>query len=97
MCKKVHFFERSEMDFYLDQYFNLLLVQLQNAHKRLLRNLYVSDLAHTLLAFLLLLEKLLLTGDIAAVALREDILSHGSHRLTGNDLTTHSSLDRDLE
>ncbi len=60
-------------------------------------NLHVSDLAHTLLAFLQLLEKLLLTGDIAAVALREDILSHGSHRLTANDLATHSGLDRNLE
>ena len=39
----------------------LLLIQLQDAHERLLRNLYIANLAHPLLAFLLLLQKLFLT------------------------------------
>ena len=66
----------------MDQYFNLLLIQLQNAHKRLLRNLHVADLAHALLAFLLLLQQLALTGNVAAVALGEHVLAHGLMALT---------------
>ena len=41
--------------------FLLLFIQLQNAHKRLLRNLYISNLAHPLFAFLLLFKKLSLS------------------------------------
>ena len=36
------------------------------------------DLLHALLALLLLLEQLALAGDVAAVALRDDVLAHGA-------------------
>ena len=56
-----------------------------------------AELAHLLFAFLLLFEQLLLTGDIAAVALGEDVLAHGLDGLAGDDLAADGGLHRDLE
>src|SRR6185295_10114511 len=54
---------------------------LQDRQERLLRNLDSTDLFHAFLAFLLLLEQLALPCDVAAVALRGDVLAHGLDRL----------------
>ena len=75
----------------------LFLVQLQDAHKCLLRNLYVSDLTHTFLSFLLLLQKFSLSGNIAAVAFCQNVLPHCLDRLAGNDLSTNRRLDWNLK
>jgi hypothetical protein len=48
-------------------------------------------------AFLLLVEKLALTADVTAVALRGHVLSHFTHVVTSDDLATDSGLDGDLE
>ena len=77
--------------------FALLVVQLQHTHKRLLRNLYISDLAHALLSFLLLLKQFLLSADIATVTLCKHILTHCLDRLTRNDFATDCRLNRDLK
>lgn len=42
-------------------HFNLFVVQFQYAHECLLRNLYITDLAHTLFTFLLFFQKFSLT------------------------------------
>ncbi len=47
------------------------LVVFQNCGKGLLRNLHRTELSHALFPFLLLFQKLLLTGDISAVTLGE--------------------------
>ena len=47
---------------------------LERRQKRGLRNFHIADLAHALLALLLLFEKLFLSRDIAAIAFRGDIL-----------------------
>ena len=45
----------------------------QNTHECLLRDLYIAHLTHPFLSFFLFFQKLFLTGDITAVALRQDI------------------------
>ena len=50
-------------------------VHLKNREKRLLRNLDRPHLLHSLFSFLLLLEQLALSRDVAAVALGENVLA----------------------
>lgn len=52
-------------------------VHLEGGDERLLRDLDLAELAHALLALLLLVEELALAGDVAAVALGGDILRQG--------------------
>ncbi len=49
--------------------------------------LHITGLALPLLSFLLLLQKLLLSGNIAAVALCQYVLTHGLYSLSGDNLT----------
>src|SRR3989338_3657194 len=58
-----------------------------------LRNFDSTDLLHALLSFLLLLEKLSLTGDISTVALGQNVFPHGADRFTRDDLTPYGGLD----
>src|SRR5690606_4782536 len=51
-----------------------LAVHLQHRQEGLLRDLHAADLLHALLAFLLLLQKLLLARDVATVALGQHVL-----------------------
>ena len=77
--------------------FFLLFIQFQHTHKCLLWDLYAADLAHPLLSFFLLLQKLLLSGNIAAVTLGQDILSDCLDRLPGDDLAADGCLDGNLK
>src|SRR5579885_2717189 len=72
-------------------------LHLQCRNKRLLRDLDLAELAHLLLARLLLLQQLALAGDVAAIALRGHILSQRLDCLAGNDLAADGRLNRDLE
>ena len=74
-----------------------MLIQFQDIQKCLLRNLYASDLTHFLLALFLFLKKLLLPGNISAVALRQDILSQGFHGFSGNNPGINRRLNRDVK
>src|SRR5690606_39747590 len=62
-----------------------------------LGDFHLAELAHALLAFLLLLEQLALARDVAAVALGGDVLPERRDRLAGNDAAADRGLDRDLE
>ena len=75
----------------------LLFVQLENCHKGFGGQLHSTQGTHFLLAFLLLLQQLLLSGDVAAVALGQHVLSHGLDGLPGDDLAADGCLDRDLK
>ena len=75
----------------------LVFVILENCCKRFLRHFDLTELAHALLAFLLLFEQLLLTSDITAVALRKDILSQRLYSLARYYLLAYGRLDRHLE
>src|SRR5581483_6887824 len=59
----------------------LTAVHLQRGDEGRLWDLHVADLAHALLALLLLFEKLLLAADVAAVALRQHVLAQRADRL----------------
>ncbi len=61
----------------------LALVHPEHRQECLLRDLHRADPLHALLAFLLLLEQLALAGDVATVALGEDVLAHRPHRFRG--------------
>ena len=74
-----------------------VLVDLQNCHEGVLRDLDLAECLHALLSSSLLLEKLLLAAYIATIALGEDILSQGRELLGRNHLDSQASLDRDLE
>src|SRR3989304_9662876 len=70
----------------------LLAVQVQDGEKGLLRHLDRAELAHPLLALLLLFEQLALAGDVAAVALRDHVLAPSLDRLPGD----HAGADHGL-
>src|SRR5688572_30809604 len=75
----------------------LLAVGLQDGQEGLLRDLDLAELLHALLALLLLLEELLLTGGVAAVALGQHVLAHRLDGRAGDDLRAHRGLDRHVE
>jgi hypothetical protein len=56
-------------------------IHLQRGNERLLRDVDLAELAHALLALLLLLQQLALARDVAAVAFRGDVLPEGTHGL----------------
>src|SRR5262245_38674415 len=72
-------------------------VDLQDGQKRFLGDVHAPDPLHALLPFLLLLEQLALARDVAAVALREDVLAHRLDGLAAEDLAPDGRLDDDLE
>src|SRR5882672_12400214 len=70
-----------------------LVVQPQRREERLLRDLDRADPLHAPLALFLLLEQLALAADVAAVALRGDVLAQRLH-VGARD---HARADRGLE
>src|SRR5262245_58727994 len=58
----------------------------QHGHERFLRDLDAAEALHSALALGLLLQQLALPGNVAAVALRQDVLAHRPDRLAGDDL-----------
>src|SRR5204863_429238 len=75
----------------------LLALEVEHGEESLLRHLDHADLLHALLAGLLLLEQLALTCDVAAVALRKDVLAPRLHRLACDHARADRRLDRDVE
>src|SRR5690349_8514804 len=58
---------------------SLLLVEPEHRQEGFLRYLDRAHRLHALLALFLLVEELALARDVAAVALRGDVLAHGLH------------------
>ena len=56
-----------------------------------------TNLTHALFTFLLLFQKLALTGDVAAVALGGHVLTDLADGFTGNDFGAYCCLDGDVE
>src|SRR5207253_721907 len=75
----------------------LSYVHLQRRDERLLRDVDLAELAHALLAFLLLLQELALARHVAAVALGGHVLAERAHGLARDHLAADRRLDRDLE
>src|SRR5262249_58087737 len=72
-------------------------IHLQGGDERLLRDVHLAELAHALLAFLLLLQQLALARGVAAVALGGHVLAEGAHGLARDHLAADRRLDRYLE
>src|SRR6185437_9686593 len=71
-------------------------VDLERGDERLLRDFDLAELAHALLAFLLLLQKLALARHVAAIAFGGDVLAQRAHGLARDDLAADGGLDRHL-
>jgi hypothetical protein len=61
-------------------------IDLKRRNKRLLRDIDLAELAHLLLAFLLLLQKFALSRDVAAVAFCGDVLAQRVDSFAGKYL-----------
>src|SRR4051812_37365395 len=72
-------------------------VDLQDRQESLLRQLDGPDGLHPLLALFLLVEELLLARDVAAVALRGDVLADRLDRRPRDHAAADRGLDRDVE
>src|ERR671922_1520046 len=73
------------------------LVHAEDGEERLLGDLHGADALHPLLPCPLLLQELALAGHVAAVALGQHVLAHGTDRLAADDMGTDCGLDRHLE
>src|ERR1700722_17398548 len=74
-----------------------LLPDLEQGQESLLRNLDAPDLFHPFFAFLLLLEQLSFSRDIAAVTLGGDILAQRPDGFARDNLGADPGLNRDFE
>src|SRR5579864_863625 len=75
----------------------LIGIHLQRSDEGFLRNVDLAELAHPLLALLLLVEELAFAGDVAAIAFRGDVLAQCADRLSRDHLAADRGLDRNLE
>src|SRR5512143_1215971 len=74
-----------------------LAAHLEDRQERFLGDLDAADRLHPLLAGLLLLEQLLLPGDVAAVALGQHVLAQRLDVLARDDLRADRRLDGNVE
>ena len=61
-------------------------IHLQRTNERLLRDVHAAELAHLLLAGLLLVQQLALAGDVAELAFGGDVLAQDGDGLAGDEL-----------
>src|SRR5690606_10821527 len=80
-----------------DFFTSLSLSDLEHGEESLLRDLDAANALHALLAFLLLLEQLALSRDVAAVALGEHVLAQRANALARHHAAADRGLDGDLE
>src|SRR5204862_5066583 len=76
---------------------SLVGVHLEGGDEGFLGDLDFAELAHALLAGLLLVEELALAAHVAAVALGGDVLAQRPYGLARHDAAADGRLDRDLE
>src|ERR1700680_2499577 len=69
----------------------------QHGEEGVLRDVHAADPLHALLACLLLLDQLALAGDVAAVALGDDVLADRPDALAGDDARADGGLQHHLE
>src|SRR4030095_494336 len=76
---------------------NSELIDLKYCQKSFLRDFHRAQLLHPLFPLFLLFQQLALPGDVAAVALGQDVLAERRDRLSGDDLVADRGLNDDLE
>src|SRR3954452_1781024 len=75
----------------------LISIYFEDGEEGFLRDLHVANLFHPLLTFLLTLQQLALSGEVAAVAFGRDVLSQRLDRCPRDDPGADRRLDGDLE
>src|SRR5258708_11407467 len=75
---------------------SLLFSDLQYGEEGFLGDVDFADALHALFAFFLFFEELAFAGDVAAVALGDDVFADGGDRLARDDLGADGGLDGDL-
>ena len=73
------------------------LIDAEHGQESFLGDIHAADALHPLLAFLLLLDELALPGDVAAVALGDDVLALGADGLSGDHPRAHGGLEHHFE
>src|ERR1700687_655579 len=69
----------------------------EDGQEGFLRDVDLADALHALFAFFLLFEEFALAGNVAAVALGQNVLADGRNRLAGDHSAADGRLDRHLE
>ena len=69
----------------------------QDREEGFLRDIDAADPLHALLAFFLFFQELAFPADVAAVALRQNVLAHRVYGLSGDDLGADGGLDGDFK
>src|SRR3990172_8659001 len=69
----------------------------KDCKKRLLRYLHAPHLLHSLLPLFLLFQQFPFAGNVAAIALRQNVLPHRAQCLACDDLAPDGGLDSDLK
>src|ERR1700691_4912181 len=75
----------------------LIRVHFKGGDKGFLRDFNLAELAHLLLALLLLVEELALARDVAAIAFGRHVLAQRLDRFARNHFAADGSLHRNLE
>src|SRR6266566_2918143 len=81
----------------MTKYYELFVVgggNLEDGEKRFLRNVHLADTLHALLAFFLFFEQLAFAGDVAAVALGENVFTDRRNRFARNHTAADGGLNR---
>src|SRR3546814_954119 len=78
-------------------FFLFVVAHAQRRDEGFLRDLDAAILAHPLLAFLLLFQKLLLAADVAAIAFGGHVLTKGGYGFARDDPAADGRLNRNLE
>jgi len=69
-----------------DERLSVVVSEFKHRHKGFRRNLDRAELTHLLFTLFLLFKQLLFSGDITAVALCKNVLTHSLYGLSGNNL-----------
>ena len=79
------------------KYEKLIIIELEDSHKSFGCDLNSTKTTHLLFTFFLLFEKLLLSGNVTAVALGKNVLSHSLDCFACDDLAADSRLNGYLD
>src|SRR3954470_22966147 len=74
----------------------IFMLGFKHFDKGFLWNIDRAEGFHALLAFLLFLKELSLSGDVTTVAFGSNVLAHGADGFTGNNLPANGGLNGDL-
>src|SRR3954451_10095978 len=74
----------------------IFMLGFKHFDKGFLWNIDRAEGFHALLALLLFLKELSLSGDVTTVAFGSNVLAHGADGFTGNNLAANGGLNGDL-